>query len=98
MLSSDPLSYVNQRIFRSTKAGFRASPLAPEPKNPLDLSQKLATQEKEMIEAALRESDGRVSGLRVEDSLTEDQPEPLQGLAAESPLTEVLLGIGSSPQ
>jgi transcriptional regulator with GAF, ATPase, and Fis domain len=37
-------------------------PLAPEPKNPLDLFQKLATQEKEMIEAALRESKGRVFG------------------------------------
>jgi formate hydrogenlyase transcriptional activator len=36
--------------------------LAPEPKSPLDLSQKLATQEKEMIEAALRESEGRVFG------------------------------------
>src|SRR5246127_3880823 len=37
-------------------------PLAPEPKSPLDLSHKLATQEKEMIEAALRESEGRVFG------------------------------------
>jgi transcriptional regulator with PAS, ATPase and Fis domain len=32
------------------------------PKSQLELSQKLASQEKEMIEAALRESGGRVSG------------------------------------
>jgi hypothetical protein len=38
------------------------SSVASEPKSQLDLSQKLATQEKEMIEAALRESGGRVSG------------------------------------
>jgi len=37
-------------------------PLASEPKSQLELSQKLAAQEKEMIEAALRESGGRVSG------------------------------------
>jgi transcriptional regulator with GAF, ATPase, and Fis domain len=37
-------------------------PLANEPKIPLDLSEKLAAQEKEMIEAALRESAGRVFG------------------------------------
>jgi formate hydrogenlyase transcriptional activator len=36
-------------------------PLASEPKNQLELSQKLAAQEKEMIEAALRKSGGRVS-------------------------------------
>jgi formate hydrogenlyase transcriptional activator len=36
--------------------------LASEPKSQLELSQKLAGQEKEMIEAALRESGGRVSG------------------------------------
>lgn len=35
---------------------------ASEPKGPLELSQKLAAQEKEMIEAALRQSHGRVSG------------------------------------
>jgi formate hydrogenlyase transcriptional activator len=35
---------------------------APEPKSELDLSQKLAAQEKEMIEAALSESGGRVFG------------------------------------
>ncbi len=37
-------------------------PLATEPKIPLDLSERLAAQEKEMIEAALRESAGRVFG------------------------------------
>ena len=36
--------------------------LASEPKSHLELSKRLATQEKEMIEAALRESGGRVSG------------------------------------
>jgi transcriptional regulator with GAF, ATPase, and Fis domain len=36
--------------------------LATESKSPLDLSEKLAAQEKEMIEAALRESAGRVFG------------------------------------
>ena len=37
-------------------------PLASEPKSQLELSRKLAAQEKEMIEAALRESGGQVSG------------------------------------
>ena len=37
-------------------------PLAPEPKSQAELPRKLAAQEKEMIEAALRESRGRVSG------------------------------------
>jgi PAS domain S-box-containing protein len=37
-------------------------PLATEPKSPLELSQKLAVHEKEMIEGALRESGGRVFG------------------------------------
>jgi PAS domain S-box-containing protein len=36
--------------------------VATEPKGQLELSRKLAAQEKEMIEAALRESGGRVSG------------------------------------
>ena len=36
--------------------------LAIEPKSQAELSQKLAAQEKEMIEAALRESGGRVFG------------------------------------
>jgi formate hydrogenlyase transcriptional activator len=37
-------------------------PLTDEPKSQSELSQKLAAQEKEMIEAALRASGGRVSG------------------------------------
>jgi formate hydrogenlyase transcriptional activator len=37
-------------------------PLASEPKNQLELPGKLAAQEKEMIEAALRETGGQVSG------------------------------------
>jgi formate hydrogenlyase transcriptional activator len=37
-------------------------PLADGPKSQLELSQKLAAQEKKIIEAALRESGGRVSG------------------------------------
>jgi transcriptional regulator with GAF, ATPase, and Fis domain len=37
-------------------------PLADEPSSQPELSRKLAAQEKEMIEAALRESGGRVSG------------------------------------
>src|SRR5260370_40439476 len=36
--------------------------LASEPKSQLELSRKRAAQEKEMIEAALRESGGQVSG------------------------------------
>ena len=35
---------------------------AKEPKSPIELSERLAAQEKEMIEAALRESGGRVFG------------------------------------
>jgi formate hydrogenlyase transcriptional activator len=37
-------------------------PLTDDPKSQLELSEKLAAQEKKMIEAALRESGGRVSG------------------------------------
>jgi DNA-binding NtrC family response regulator len=37
-------------------------PLAKEPTSQAQLSQKLAAEEKEIIEAALRESGGRVSG------------------------------------
>jgi transcriptional regulator with PAS, ATPase and Fis domain len=37
-------------------------PLATEPKVQLELSERLAARKKEMIEAALRESEGRVSG------------------------------------
>jgi len=76
-----------QRISRWMRVGFRPQPLASEPKSRLELSQKLAAQEKEMIEAALRESGGRVvrtirSGckagnssinLRIENYLVEDR-------------------------
>jgi PAS domain S-box-containing protein len=48
--------------FSVDESWLSRQPLAPEPKSPLDLSQKLAAQEKEMIEAALRESEGRVFG------------------------------------
>jgi DNA-binding NtrC family response regulator len=37
-------------------------PLATESKSPLEISERLAAQEKVMIEVALRESGGRVSG------------------------------------
>jgi len=48
--------------FSVDKTWLAQQPLATEPKTPLDLSEKLATEEKEMIEAALRESAGRVFG------------------------------------
>jgi transcriptional regulator with GAF, ATPase, and Fis domain len=48
--------------FSVDKAWLAQRALATEPKIPLDLSEKLAAQEKEMIEAALRESAGRVFG------------------------------------
>jgi formate hydrogenlyase transcriptional activator len=48
--------------FSLDKTWLAQQPLATEPKIPLDLSEKLAAQEKEMIEAALRESAGRVFG------------------------------------
>jgi transcriptional regulator with GAF, ATPase, and Fis domain len=48
--------------FSVDKTWLAQRPLATEPKIPLDLSEKLAAQEKEMIEAALRESAGRVFG------------------------------------
>jgi formate hydrogenlyase transcriptional activator len=48
--------------FSVDKTWLAQQPLATEPKTPLDLSEKLAAQEKEMIEAALRESAGRVFG------------------------------------
>jgi transcriptional regulator with GAF, ATPase, and Fis domain len=48
--------------FSVDKTWLAQPPLATEPKIPLDLSEKLAAQEKEMIEAALRESAGRVFG------------------------------------
>ena len=49
--------------FSVDESWLSRQPLAGEPKSQLELSQKLAAQEKEMIEAALRESGGRVSGL-----------------------------------
>jgi transcriptional regulator with GAF, ATPase, and Fis domain len=48
--------------FSVDKTWLAQRPLATEPKIPLVLSEKLAAQEKEMIEAALRESAGRVFG------------------------------------
>ena len=48
--------------FSLDKTWLAQQPLATEPKIPLDRSENLAAQEKEMIEAALRESGGRVSG------------------------------------
>jgi len=48
--------------FSVDESWLSRQPLATEPKSPLDLSEKLAAQEKEMIEAALRESAGRVFG------------------------------------
>jgi DNA-binding NtrC family response regulator len=48
--------------FSVDKTWLVQQPLATEPKIPLDLSEKLAAQEKEMIEAALQESGGRVFG------------------------------------
>ena len=48
--------------FSVDKTWLAMQPLATEPKIPLDFSEKLAAQEKEMIEAALRESAGRVFG------------------------------------
>jgi formate hydrogenlyase transcriptional activator len=48
--------------FSVDKTWAAQQPLATEAKIPLDLSEKLAAQEKEMIVAALRESAGRVFG------------------------------------
>src|SRR5277367_1684736 len=48
--------------FSVDKNWLAQQPLATVPKIPLGLSEKLAAQEKEMIEAALRESAGRVLG------------------------------------
>jgi formate hydrogenlyase transcriptional activator len=52
----------NFSVDKTWLAWLAQQPLATEPKIPLDLSEKLAAQEKEMIEAALRESAGRVFG------------------------------------
>jgi len=90
MLSNVPSSYAKQRISRWMRVGFR-SVLASEPSGHLKLTHKLAAHEKEMIEAALCKSEGRVSGpsgaatklgisrstLRIEDSVTEDQQIPV---------------------
>lgn len=48
--------------FSVDESWLSRKPLASEPKSQSELSQKLAAQEKEMIEAALRASGGRVSG------------------------------------
>src|SRR5271170_4029285 len=48
--------------FSVDESWLSRSPLGAETKSQMDLSRRLATQEKEMIEAALRESGGRVSG------------------------------------
>jgi formate hydrogenlyase transcriptional activator len=48
--------------FSVDESWLSRKPLANPPKSQLELSEKLAAQEKELIEAALRESGGRVSG------------------------------------
>jgi PAS domain S-box-containing protein len=48
--------------FSVDESWLSRSPLGTETKSQMDLSRRLATQEKELIEAALRESGGRVSG------------------------------------
>jgi formate hydrogenlyase transcriptional activator len=48
--------------FSLDKTWLTQKPLATDPEIPLDLSEKLAVQERKMIEAALRESAGRVFG------------------------------------
>jgi len=48
--------------FSVDESWLSRQPVATEPKSQLELSQKLAAQEKGMIEAALRESGGRVFG------------------------------------
>jgi transcriptional regulator with GAF, ATPase, and Fis domain len=52
----------NFSVDKTWLAWLAQQPLATEPKIPLDLSEKLAAQEKEMIVTALRESSGRVFG------------------------------------
>jgi DNA-binding NtrC family response regulator len=49
-------------IFSVDESWFSPQPLATESRSRVDLSQKLAAQEKEMIEAALSECGGRVFG------------------------------------
>lgn len=48
--------------FSVDESWLSPQPLATEPKSQPELPRKLAAQEKEMIEAALRESGGQVSG------------------------------------
>jgi DNA-binding NtrC family response regulator len=48
--------------FSVDKSWLSRQPLATEPKSQPELPRKLAAQEKEMIESALRESEGRVFG------------------------------------
>jgi formate hydrogenlyase transcriptional activator len=48
--------------FSVDESWLSRKPLTDDPKSQLELSQKLAAQEKKMIEVALRESGGRVSG------------------------------------
>jgi DNA-binding NtrC family response regulator len=49
--------------FSVDESWLTRQPLATQPKSQHDLTTKLAAQEKETIEAALRECGGRVSGL-----------------------------------
>ena len=49
-------------IFSVDESWLSRQPRTHEPKKPPDLSRKLAAQEKEIIEAALRECGGQVSG------------------------------------
>ena len=49
-------------IFSVDESWLSRQPLAAEPKSSLDLTEKLAAQEKELIEAALRQCGGRVFG------------------------------------
>jgi PAS domain S-box-containing protein len=50
------------QTFSIDESWLSRRPLPSKPKRALDLSEKLVVQEKEMIEAALRDSGGRVSG------------------------------------
>ena len=50
------------QTFSVDESWLYRQPLPSKPKRALGLSEKLVAQEKEMIEAALRDSGGRVSG------------------------------------
>ena len=52
----------DEEVFSVDESWLTRPPRTDVSKNPLELSQKLAVQEKEIIEAALRECGGRVSG------------------------------------